>query len=150
MKTGCTCERPGWCERHAMHKSEQLWRLCQKKVAYFDAWENGVGPGQRDGPHGVSQQIPKTGVGWELRRVLDRFGIRNKARGCGCGDKLGFMNKWGPDACQARVGTIVAWLAKEAKSQNYAFCERKATTLVRLAIRNTRRSLENSLPVGSS
>ena len=144
MTTGCTCDRPGWCERHHMKKSPHLHMLCRNNQSYFDAWENGSGPGQNGPPRGVSQQIPKIGVGWELRRVLERFGIHSKAKGCGCRDKLGFMNKWGVDACVARIPTIVAWLAKEAKAQQQLFCERKARTMVRLAIRNTRLALENS------
>lgn len=142
--TPCQCERPGWCERHGMNKSPHLHMLCRNNQRYFDAWEAGIGPGQNIDPNERSQQVPREGVGWEMLRVLYRFGIHSRSKGCGCSDKLGFMNKWGVDACVARIPTIVAWLAKEAKSQQQPFCERKARTLVRLAIRNTRLALENS------
>jgi len=44
--TGCQCEQPGWCERHAVLKTKRWWELCRKHAEYFEAWENETGPGQ--------------------------------------------------------------------------------------------------------
>jgi hypothetical protein len=45
--TPCTCQRPGWCDRHACQKSPTLFHLCRTRIELFRAWESGIGPGQR-------------------------------------------------------------------------------------------------------
>lgn len=44
--TECQCAAPGWCQRHAVMKSHRWWELCRTDEAYFQAWEDGHGPGQ--------------------------------------------------------------------------------------------------------
>lgn len=44
--TQCECTEPGYCQRHDITKSKILFGLCQNKQKYFDAWEQGRGPGQ--------------------------------------------------------------------------------------------------------
>jgi len=44
--TGCICTTPGFCERHKCRKSEHWLHLCQTRPDYFQAWEEGRGPGQ--------------------------------------------------------------------------------------------------------
>ena len=42
----CECTGPGWCERHQVNKAEHWVHLCQTRENYFQAWEEGRGPGQ--------------------------------------------------------------------------------------------------------
>lgn len=49
--TGCECgehagDRAFFCERHKLKKYAPWLALCQTQQAYFDAWEEGRGPGQ--------------------------------------------------------------------------------------------------------
>jgi hypothetical protein len=44
--TGCECPIAGFCHRHNIQKNEHWHRLCQTKPSYFQAWEQGRGPGQ--------------------------------------------------------------------------------------------------------
>ena len=44
--TKCECPIAGFCQRHKMNKSEHWRYLCQEHENYFQAWEQGVGPGQ--------------------------------------------------------------------------------------------------------
>jgi len=46
MTTDCTCERPGWCQRHQCVKTEHWHTLCRTRAGYFRLWEQGRGPGQ--------------------------------------------------------------------------------------------------------
>jgi len=48
--TGCSCEHSNdiiFCERHNVEKSSHFVDLCKYKQNYFDAWEEGRGPGQK-------------------------------------------------------------------------------------------------------
>lgn len=51
--TGCICHKPGWCDRHQCQKADRMFELCQTRKDYWDAWENGRGPGQ-------NKAVPKT------------------------------------------------------------------------------------------
>lgn len=44
--TKCECVIAGFCERHKITKSDHWHRLCQEHENYFQAWEQGTGPGQ--------------------------------------------------------------------------------------------------------
>jgi hypothetical protein len=44
--TGCECPLAGHCKRHGINKPPHWVKLCQSKPHYFDAWEEGRGPGQ--------------------------------------------------------------------------------------------------------
>lgn len=44
--TGCTCDTPGFCERHQVKKNAHWHLLCKTNDRYFHAWEHGHGPGQ--------------------------------------------------------------------------------------------------------
>ena len=99
---GCTCPEPGWCERHKMHKTPHLHRLCQTRPAYFAAWERGDGPGQRI----VPAEPPRMGLGDMVAAGLSLVGItesrykRFKQRlglspGCGCSRRRRALNRLG-------------------------------------------------------
>ena len=44
--SGCVCPLAGYCDRHSVKKTSNLHRLCQQGGAYWEAWEQGTGPGQ--------------------------------------------------------------------------------------------------------
>jgi hypothetical protein len=44
--TACSCQESGWCERHRCFKHELHFQLCRRRPDYFQAWEEGRGPGQ--------------------------------------------------------------------------------------------------------
>lgn len=44
--TPCECPLAGFCERHGVHKSAHLHKLCQSHIGYFVMWEDCQGPNQ--------------------------------------------------------------------------------------------------------
>lgn len=52
---GCVCSGGGFCERHGIHKTAQWRELCATRADYFEAWERGIGPGQRGTASSVKQ-----------------------------------------------------------------------------------------------
>jgi len=44
--TACECPLAGYCQRHKVNKPNGWHKLCQTKESYYQAWENGHGPGQ--------------------------------------------------------------------------------------------------------
>jgi len=42
----CQCELAGWCDRHQAKKTSRMVDLCRQHGDYWDAWEQGRGPGQ--------------------------------------------------------------------------------------------------------
>lgn len=44
--TKCSCQSPGFCERHECHKSAHAWRLCRTDQVLFLNWERGQGINQ--------------------------------------------------------------------------------------------------------
>ena len=38
------------CERHGIEKNQHWHMLCQTREDYFNAWEQGIGPGQPQTP----------------------------------------------------------------------------------------------------
>ncbi len=59
-KTPCECPLAGYCNRHEMTKNVHHHKLCQNHEGYFNAWEEGRGPGQMPKPvHKKNQPKPK-------------------------------------------------------------------------------------------
>lgn len=46
-KTGCTCENPGFCNRHQIVKTPHYFNLCKNHQGYYNSWEACRGPSQR-------------------------------------------------------------------------------------------------------
>jgi len=44
--TNCECPLAGYCKLHKVSKPIGWHKLCQTKESYFEAWEQGRGPGQ--------------------------------------------------------------------------------------------------------
>lgn len=108
--TQCQCKEPGWCERHKCLKHAHWHHLCQTNQAYFDAWEEGKGPGQIlhhpggkpapvhvDNAHGwgdsVTSALKKIGVTEErYKAVKEMFGLPPT---CGCAKRREWLNAVG-------------------------------------------------------
>lgn len=56
--TDCTCQEPGWCERHRCFKPDFLFELCRRRRDFFDRWEQGQGIGQSESS--VAPPKPRT------------------------------------------------------------------------------------------
>jgi hypothetical protein len=141
--TGCQCKDPGWCERHQCHKHARWHQLCQTNQAYFDAWENRIGPGQGDPLNRTSKtRLKQCGPGCHLSRLLAKFRIFSKD-GCDCEKHAAEMDKWGSDKCEAEMDTILAWMEMEAKERNLLFVRQAARILVKTAIWKARREAKH-------
>lgn len=46
-KTGCSCEKPGFCTRHQIVKTPHFFNLCKNHQGYYNSWEACKGPSQR-------------------------------------------------------------------------------------------------------
>jgi len=148
-RTGCTCKTwghgVGYCPRHKMDKPRAWWDLCRSSQAYFEAWEQGRGPGQRppkETPPPIRFKRPE-GPGTQLAKVFEWFGIR-PVPGCKCAEHIKQMNEWGPDECLKRIPEILNWLGEEARRQQLPFVKTGARALVHLAIRRSRKKLEEN------
>lgn len=58
----CNCLDGGFCSRHGIYKNKHFVKLCHEDPSYFQAWEEGIGPGQfRDKIEIINQtQYPST------------------------------------------------------------------------------------------
>lgn len=57
--TQCECPIAGYCQRHKVTKPNGWHQLCQARANYFEAWEQGRGPGQKRKPDEVKEQRRK-------------------------------------------------------------------------------------------
>jgi hypothetical protein len=93
----CQCNISGtkdgwaWCERHQVKKTAHWVRLCQTRPDYFQAWEEGRGPGQ----------VRSKGLGDRVSQALSLVGITEQrvskllGRPCGCGKRREALNRLG-------------------------------------------------------
>ena len=106
MTTGCTCNQPGFCQRHKLHKSEWWHHLCRTHQGYFQAWEEGHGPGQgivkANATH-VASGMPSLGSqAWNLTKSLALF----VADVCRLVSSEEYARRLGIcDGCELRYGT---------------------------------------------
>jgi len=129
MTRPCQCTGPGWCKRHGVKKSEHWVHLCQTNDNYWQAWEDGRGPGQRvgsgvDRPHGND-----LGPGSIIAKLLGCGGLKSQYRLT--------MNTWGPDGCEQHTETIVDWLLHH-KACKAKLTDVTARRFLRLAIERSR------------
>lgn len=109
--TGCECKEPGWCVRHQCEKHAHWHHLCQTNEAYFEAWEDGLGPGQPvitapNRPVASVPQVGKYGWGDSMTSALKALGITEERYKevkamfglpptCGCSKRREWLNKVG-------------------------------------------------------
>lgn len=71
LTTACECSEPGWCERHACHKSRNLHRLSRTRDDYFQLWEDGGGADQST--TGTPRMPSLTRRVWNLAQAMTDF-----------------------------------------------------------------------------
>lgn len=102
-RTDCPIIGGGLCPRHQMVKPAHWVRLCVAKDNYFEAWEVGKGPGQRNG---ATQTKKRSGLGDWLHDWLAGHGITEERYvevkqlfglppTCGCRARQEWLNKVG-------------------------------------------------------
>lgn len=99
-----------------------MWKLCQTRPDYFDAWERGEGPGQNLA--GEAEQSPAAGVGTELRKML----------GCSCRLPAARWDDWGPERCRAEFDTVVAEIVERSSKRKPSISREAAERFLRMAI----------------
>ncbi len=153
MITKCECELAGYCNRHKIKKHRHWNLLCKHDPAYFEAWENGTGPGQiaeSDYPEGFQKpSLRVAGPGTVLHKALEKIGITFSST-CSCASHVKKMDAWGPEGCKPKIHVIVGWLKAEAKTRKLPFSVTAANLLVKWAIYKSEQNLAKSKEVGSS
>ena len=151
MPPQCHCEPSGYpfyCERHKVKKTAHWVRLCQTRPDYFQAWEEGRGPGQTHAPLPKAESPRRGGPGTELKYIIARcqkllpWWDMQPRKGCGCNDTARWMDQLGPDGCEQKLDLIVNRLEDEAKRRKITFPFRRmaAKKLIRWAIRRARKA----------
>ena len=115
-----------------MQKPKHFVTLCQNNPKYWNAWEEGRGPGQV-APVGTKEDIPPRGVGTILKKLL----------GCSCKLDYETINNWGPDECESRLEEIVS-MTCTAHRKNGKISEDSARRLIRMAIGRARKESEDA------
>lgn len=98
----CQCTGPGWCERHQIKKSTHWVHLCQTNERYWQAWEEGRGPGQLKRIGEDRKDDSPCGPGTWLSQLMGCGGLPRTYRHA--------MDSWGVEVCRERIETIVEWL----------------------------------------
>ena len=47
--TMCTCNEPGWCDRHQCRKDRGSFERCRRQPEWFAMWESGYGRAEAGG-----------------------------------------------------------------------------------------------------
>jgi hypothetical protein len=150
--TACECPAAGFCQRYKRVQVDHHWQICQGAILsteqqeqYRKNWAT-LAAGAKPKPNKRSKQTPQHGPGTELKKLLAELGITNFA-GCGCGNKMRQMNRWGVEGCRENFATIRGWIAEaQAKAgwlATITAATRAATT--GLALRTNPRDIPGSL-----
>jgi hypothetical protein len=91
------------------------------------------------------EAVPTSGPGTELKKILARVGIV-ATPDCSCNAYAMLMNANGCDWVEANMATVVGWLREQATARGLPFLDAAGRALVRVAIRNARRSGGSSAP----
>lgn len=129
----CTCPLAGFCERHKVNKSDHWYKLCKTNDEYFQAWENGIGPGQTKDHPCVNRR-----VGTELKKLISWFPIPQGKKCKKCRTLEARMNVWGPNGCVIKKEFILRKLQIAAKRRKLPFSRRLVELLLNQAIRKAR------------
>ena len=89
--------------------------------------------------------IPGTGPVTELKNLLARVGIV-AAPDCSCNAHAAEMDRNGCDWVEENMAEVVGWLREQAHARGLPFMDAAGRALVRIAVRNARRSGESSAP----
>lgn len=88
----------------------------------------------------VELQVEDSGVGTELSRLLEAFGIK-EIPGCKCKERAKIMNSHTVEWNEENAAVIVGWMKEEASRRNLPFNKLMATLALKQAIKNTRKKL---------
>lgn len=86
----------------------------------------------------LTVELPTTGPGTELKKLISWFPIPGKSKCRTCKNLELKMNLWGPDKCELKTGYIVKKLKISAKRKGVPYTESLLNVLVTKAIRNAR------------
>jgi len=86
----------------------------------------------------ATKPIAKLGVGTELKKLISWFPIPKQGNCRSCRSLEVKMNRWGPEACEAKISYILRKLRIAAARRSIPFSESLTKVLVRKAIRNAR------------
>lgn len=97
IQTKCECPVAGYCQRHQVRKNQHWHYLCQTRSDYFDAYEAGRGPGQKQATEMNVKAKPTgmRGLGDLVAAGLSAVGIKKRS-GCGCGKRQAWLNRMVP------------------------------------------------------
>jgi hypothetical protein len=92
-------------------------------------------------------RIPENGPGTELKKLLEKMGIRYKP-GCPCIDHAMRMNQRGIGWCHQNIPKISKWIETEARHRKLPFSSALVRWLILRAIRNAE-NLKKYAPTAS-
>lgn len=78
------------------------------------------------------------GPGTELKALLKTVGIVASPN-CSCNKRAAIMDEKGCDWCEENIDQIDGWLAEEAKKRKLPYISLAGRTLIKLAIRRSRK-----------
>lgn len=126
----CQCVLPDgarklFCPRHKCDKYTRDVEICQlgskgedpRARRYWDAWEQGKGPRQRE-PEKASDTKP-TGPGTELKKIFVSIGIIGCKTGIECANLIKRMNAWGVEGCREHKEEILAELRQRQSAYGW-------------------------------
>lgn len=90
-----------------------------------------------------SQQSSANGPGTELKKLLSKIGI-SASPNCSCNRRAEIMNKMGAEWCSENIDTIVGWLKEEANKRKLPFVDMAGRILVKKAISNAKKTLQDN------
>lgn len=115
-KTGCVCEKAGYCERHKVNKNEHWYKLCCTRIDYWNAWERGAGLGQFLKPISMPRIRKRESINSHIGDIIasrfEQLGIV-PVKGCPCKDLQDKLNKTSPEAV---LSDINGWSKKLQRS----------------------------------
>lgn len=83
----------------------------------------------------ITLWLPRRGPGTELKKILEKFGIRAK-KDCGCSGYADVMDLKGPAWCLANLGEVTERLKNQAKKNKSLFLAPVARRMVIQAVSN--------------
>lgn len=144
----CRCDGPNTeCRRSGKPMVGRLWELCsgtncsaELSERYRAAWDGLPIPPRTTVP---KRRRHLCSAGTHLSRLLLKFGI-TYSPGCKCQSMAAKMDRLGCDWCESEAGMaeIIATMRQEAENRGLPFLEAAARLLVRRAVKNARKTLD--------
>lgn len=103
VETPCECPVAGYCNRHKVNKGglyEHFHRFCRTSMSFFNAWEEGRGPGQV-GTTMIQERGEDGQTTFRLGNLvasfirIGSFGFVEATENCGCQSRKQWLNEFG-------------------------------------------------------